>query len=294
MQPWLNYHHLYYFKVIASEGGIAKAAKKLRLGQPALSAQLKNLENSIGVKLFERKPRQLILTDSGRIALEYANEIFKTGSEMIEVLQDRLVPSRIHVAIGALDSIPKHLVLELVKACYRVANCTVSILEGKSDELLKELSLHRIDLVLSNHVPVHRDNLKLTVKKMTEIPVVICGTRKFLPLRKTAPQSLSGVPMILPTIHSKLRQDLENYFLNRGIIVNCIAESQDISTQKVLGIDGLGLIAAPLAAIHKHIAQKALFEITRPSDVFEEIFLLSAQRKIENPVSSRVMKQFKL
>ena len=83
MQPWLNYHHLYYFKVIASEGGIAKAAKKLRLGQPALSAQLKNLENSIGVKLFERKPRQLILTDSGRIALEYANEIFKTGSEMI-------------------------------------------------------------------------------------------------------------------------------------------------------------------------------------------------------------------
>jgi len=291
---WLNYHHLYYFKVIASEGGIAKAAKKLRLGQPALSAQLKALEDAMGVKLFERRPRQMVLTESGQIAFEYAREIFNTGSEMIEVLQDRLVPSRVHVAIGALDSIPKHLILALVKTCYHIANCSVSIFEGKSDALLRDLSNHRLDLVLSNHIPVNRNALKIFARGISRMPVIICGTRKFLTLRNQAPASLDNVPLILPTSDCKLRQDLEHYFQRSGIRVNCVAETQDIATQKILGIDGLGLIIVPSAAVSRHLKTKALYEITRPKEIHEEIYLLAAHRKIENPVAMQAMKNFKI
>ena len=90
-QSWLNYHHLYYFKVIATEGSIAKASKTLRLGQPTLSAQLKLLEDVIGQKLFERQNRRLILTDAGRVALDYANEIFRLGSELLDTINQRPV-----------------------------------------------------------------------------------------------------------------------------------------------------------------------------------------------------------
>src|SRR3989344_2207258 len=110
---WLNYHHLYYFRTIAQEGGIARAAAKLRLGQPTLSSQLKRLEDAIGRPLFERRNRQMVLTETGRAALDYANEIFQLGEEMIEVLQDKNLRNETHLQIGALDSVPKSVILSL-------------------------------------------------------------------------------------------------------------------------------------------------------------------------------------
>src|SRR5687768_16557914 len=133
---WLNYHHLFYFRAIATEGSIARAAEKLLLGQPTLSAQLKQLEQKIGKDLFERRNRKLVLTEAGRAALEYANEIFRLGNEMLEVLQDRTPEGRPHLQIGALDSVPKAVVLKMVTAVHQIAPCTVSILEGKGDELM--------------------------------------------------------------------------------------------------------------------------------------------------------------
>ncbi len=129
---WLNYHHLYYFRVIANEGGIAKAAEKLRLGQPTLSLQLKQLEEMVGKPLFERRNRKMILTEAGRSALDYANEIFRLGDEMLEVLKDRTINNQTHLQIGALDSVPKSVTLALVREAYKTGPCTVSILEGKA------------------------------------------------------------------------------------------------------------------------------------------------------------------
>jgi LysR family transcriptional activator of nhaA len=113
-QQWLNYHHLYYFKVIATEGSIARASKVLRLGQPTLSAQLKLLEDSLGHELFERKNRSLILTESGRVTLEYANEIFKLGRELRETIEERPSKGRVPLQVGVVDTIPKHVSLKLV------------------------------------------------------------------------------------------------------------------------------------------------------------------------------------
>ena len=110
MNQWINYHHLYYFKTIAEEGSVSKAAEKLRLGQPTLSAQLKQFEDSLGVALFERQHKKLILTEQGKLALDYAKNIFRMGSEMYEVLHDRLKPLKPSLHIGALDSIPKQIV----------------------------------------------------------------------------------------------------------------------------------------------------------------------------------------
>jgi LysR family transcriptional activator of nhaA len=291
---WLNFHHLYYFNTISAEGSIARASEKLRLGQPTLSAQLKQFENSLGIPLFERSHKKLELTEAGKMVRDYAEEIFKTASEMVEVIHDKLPARRLHVQIGALDSVPKHLTLAVSKAALTYGNCMVSILEGSGDHLLRELTHHRIDVMISNFTPTSSGDLSIYSKIITKAPIVICGAKKYRNLKKDFPHSLSHAPFILPTPHSKLRHDLEHFFRLSGIHVDLIAETQDTATQKLMGIDGLGLIPMPLPAVSAYLKRKILYEIGQIPGVFEELFLISANRRIANPIATALMKNFKL
>jgi LysR family transcriptional regulator, transcriptional activator of nhaA len=291
---WLNYHHLFYFRTIANEGGIAKAALKLRLGQPTLSTQLKQFEESLGKKLFERKNRRLVLTEHGKIALEYANEVFKLGDEMIEAIQDRLISNRTHVQIGALDSVPKQLIMNLTLHSYKAGNCAVSILEGKGDELFRELFSHRLDMILSNYPPPITDQQGVSARSIAKLDVIVCGAPHFKHLKKGFPQSISGKPFILPTLHSKLRHDLDHYFKMNQIQPDVVAETQDTGLQKLLGAAGVGLIPIAEFDAEELVREKKLVNLGRLKNVTEEIWLISASRKIENPIVSKLMKTIQL
>lgn len=291
---WLNYHHLYYFRMIANEGGIAKAAEKLRLGQPTLSTQLKQLEEMVGKPLFERRNRKMVLTEAGKAALDYANEIFRLGDEMMEVLKDKTVGNETHLQVGALDSVPKNVILSLVRNAYRIASCTVSILEGKGDELFRELYAHRIDLMLSNYPPQALEQKEVYSKSIAKSPVSVFGSPQFLGLKKSFPKSLNGKPFVLPTAHSKLRHDLNHYFKLQGIHVTPIAETQDTSLQRLMAKDGLGLAPFPEIAIEELEKAGKLKRIGRLNGVYEEVWLISAQRKLENPIAAKLMKHFVL
>lgn len=287
---WLNYHHLYYFKSIANEGGIARAAEKLHIGQSSLSAQLKQLEEMIGKPLFERKSRKLILTEAGKAALNYANEIFRMGDEMLEVLKDRTPENQPHLQIGALDSVPKSILLSLIMKAYKIAPCTVSILEGKGDELLRELRAHRIDLIVSNYPSPIAEGGNVYSKSVAKLPVFVFGIEKFKHLRKNFPKSLDNIPFVLPTAHSKLRHDLNHYFKLNDIHISSIAETQDTSLQKLIAQHGIGL--APFSEVEAK--EQGLIKIGQLKDVYEEIWLIAAQRKLENPIASNLMKSFVL
>ncbi len=294
MNPWINYHHLNYFRVIATEGSIAKASAKLRLGQPTLSAQLKQFEDTLGVQLFERRHKKLILTETGRMTLKYANEIFRLGAELLEVLHDRMDSAKAHVQIGALDSVPKGVVMSVVKAALNIAPCSVSILEGKGDELIRQLGLHHIDLFIANYSPSLGEGPNLFSRSLAKIPVAIYGAPSYKHLRKNFPRSLDRVPIILPTKDSKLRLDLEHYFATANQTLSVVAETQDTSLQKLLGVDGLGILPVTAMSIKDSLAKGELIELGKLPGVFEEIFLVSASRKIENPISSQLMKTLSL
>ena len=288
---WLNYHHLFYFQVIANEGSIARASEKLRLGQPTLSTQLKQLEDMIGRPLFERRNRRLILTEAGKSALNYANEIFRLGSEMLEVLKDQPTDQHIHLQIGALDSVPKHIISALVTSAYSVGPCTVSILEGKGDELLRELHGHRLDLILSNYPFQTMSETQVYSKSVAKLPVSVYGLAKFKALKQGFPKSLDQKPFVLPTAHSKLRHDLNHFFKLQGIQIVAVAETQDTSLQKQLATQGIGL--APFSETGK-LSEGNLIKIGRLNGVHEEVWLISAQRKLENPIAAKLMSTFTL
>jgi len=294
MNQWINYHHLFYFKTIAEEGSVSKAAIKLRLGQPTLSAQLKQFEDSLGVQLFERQHKKLILTEQGKVALDYSKNIFRMGSEMYEVLHDRLKPLKPSLHLGALDSVPKQIVLQLVKHAFRISPCQITLSEGKSDELLRELAAHRMDLMVTNFLPAGTDGKGLYPKAITKKSVAFYGAPKFKSLRKGFPKSVSGQPMILPTYDSKLRQDLDHWAKLNKIEMNIIIESQDISVKKLMATSELGLIPTAAHTATGQVLRGELIEIGQLQGVYEELFLVTAHRKIENPIAAKLRDTFSI
>lgn len=293
-RPWVNYHHLLYFKTIAIEGGIAKAAQKLRLGQPTLSTQLKQFEDTLGHELFDRSRRQLQLTEIGRLVLGYASEIFKLGDEMVDSLLGQQVVTKFQVQIGAMDTVPKHLILKVFHQARKSFDCVASIAEGHGDELLRELRAHRLDLVISNYPPAVGEAAGFYAKSIARMPVVVCADPKFASLRRGFPGSLNGQPFVMPSLQSKLRHDVEHFLKLSDIHVNTVAEVQDTSLQKLMGTHGDGLIPIALPAAEELIANKELINLGALPDVHEELWLIAAQRRIENPVAAAIMKNFKL
>lgn len=294
MTKWLNYHHLYYFRIIAHEGSIARAAEKLRLGQPTLSTQLKQLEDSLGQLLFERAKRALILTEAGKVALQYAESIFRSGDELMQVLEDQSFSGRTDVKFGALDSVPKKLLLGLLEAALKQGKCSVSLLEGRGDELFRELFAHQIDLIICNYPPAASDAGKVYSRSVAKVSVGVFGAPKFAHLKKGFPKSLEGQPFILPTVHSKLRHDLDHYFSVNKLRILPIAETQDTSVQKLLGLEGHGLIPLPEFTTRDLVEEKKIVKIGTLSEVKEEFWLVAAERKIQNPIAARIMKSFDL
>ncbi len=294
MNPWINYHHLLYFKTIAEEGSVSLAAKKLKLGQPTLSAQLKQFEETLDVLLFERKHKKLILTEQGKVALDYARSIFKMGSEMYEVLHDRIVEHKPALHIGALDSVAKQIVLELCEKAYSIGPCLITLSEGKSDELIRELTSHRMDILITNFLSSETSSKGLSHRVIAKRQVSFFAAPKYKGMRKGFPKSLSGQPIILPTFDSKLRYDLEHWMQSYGIELNVIAETQDIAVKKLMAISGLGLIPAASHTVNRQLLKGELIEIGPLQGVYEELILVTAKRKIENRFAAKLMANFKV
>lgn len=292
MSPWINYHHLFYFKTIAEEGTVSKAAEKLRIGQPTLSAQLKQFEDNLGVQLFERQHKKLTLTEQGKVAFDYSKNIFRMGSEMYEVLHDRLKPLKPALHLGALDSIPKQIVLQLVKHAFKISPCQITLSEGKSDELVRELTAHRMDLMVTNFLPTATDAKGLYPRSITKKNVAFYGAPKFKSLRKGFPKSISGIPVILPTYDSQLRQDLDHWAKLNQVELNIVVESQDISVKKLMAINAMGLVPTATHTVNGQVLRGELIEIGKLQGVHEELFLVTAQRKIENPIAAKLKDTF--
>jgi len=289
---WLNYHHLYYFWITAKEGSISRASRMLRVGQPTISTSIKNLEESLNQSLFNRKGRGLHLTEAGKVVLDYANQIFSLGNELVEVIADKTFSKRTHVHFGALDSVPKSLVQSLIHSAQKIAPCAITVLEGGGDYLFKELQAHRIDLVISNFPPTIGDSKQYFSRLLAKIPITVFSTKKYQPLKRNFPKSLQDQPFIMPSLHSKLRHDLNHFFQINKVTIDVIIETQDTSIQKILGIEGMGLVPLPDFAGKELVKEGKLIKIGSLQGITEDFWLISSPRKFSNPIAETLMKNF--
>ncbi len=292
MNNWINYQHLRYFLTIASEGGVARAAAKLKLAQSTLSTQLKQFESQLGTPLFERRQKRLHLNEAGRIALKYASEIFKLGDEMLDALSDRREAHRVGVQVGALDSIPKGVVASLVSAAQAFQPCAVSVVEGRAEEILAKLKAHEIDLAMFGHMPLSGEDLGILARRAGRMAVAVYGSARFAALAKGFPQSLSGQPFVMPGAASRIRHDVGHYLKLHKISVDVILEAQDSSLLTLLAAAGAGLIPAAETSAHDLRKQHGLRMLGVLDDVHEELWLVGGARRIENPVASFLLRNF--
>ncbi|MDH5763248.1 MAG: LysR family transcriptional regulator [Nitrospinota bacterium] len=291
---FLNYQHLRYFQAVALEGSIARASEKLNLGPPAISIQIKQLEDQLGHALFERRNRKLVLTQAGQVTLEYANQIFSLGDELKEVLQAGSFARKVRLEIGVLESIPKTVIQHLTDAARSWESCTVTVLEGTGDFLFRELLSHRIDLAISDYQPDVGDTRRFVIRSLGRHPLSVFGTQKYKGLSKNFPESLQGQPFLLPTLHSKRRHDLDHFFRINQLNVSVVMETQDTSVQKLMAVRDMGLVALPDFAGLPLVQQKIFLNLGTLEGVYEEIFLVSSPRTIANPVADFLMKDFNL
>lgn len=280
---WLNYHHLIYFRTIAVYGSIARASEVLGVGQPALSSQLKNFEEYLGIKLFERKNRRLNLTEAGKVSLEYANQVHNLGQELLNTIENKSFLKSVQLNVGATDSIPKHLISDIVEFAHKKTGCFLSIIEGDSDTLLRQLQTHQIELIISDHELKSTGTAKIYSQRIYRGNVVAAASPDFASAKRKFPASLADLPCIVPTNHSKLRLDIDNFFNLSGIKPNYIGETQDTSLQKILAVKGDGVVFLPEFAITSYVKQKKLMKLGTLDGVCAEYFLIYGKRVIENP-----------
>jgi len=277
--PWLNYHHLLYFRTIVQEGGVTRAAKKLGLSQSTLSAQLRALEDAFETKLFSRERRQLVLTDSGRMALEFAEDIFQRGDELRALLAAGKGTTAEVVRIGALSPLSKNLQYQLIQPCILAGSPKIRVIEGDYAELLENLRCHQIDLLISNLPPGGIATDGTHAHLLGELPVYIVGRPPFRMSKDPFPHWLEGVPLFLPSTRTSARADFDAMLVREGVTPLVQAEVDDMALLRLLALSGAGLALVPEVSVRFDLEERKLLRIERVPDIYESYYAITAERK---------------
>lgn len=281
----INYHHLRYFWTVAKQGSIAAASKSLRLSQPAISTQLKSLEESLGEKLFERVGRGLVLTEAGQVAYRYADEIFAAGSEMLQALRGGTSTRPAKLLVGIADVMPKLITHRLLEPALRLPSpVRVVCREDKTERLLADLSTQELDLVFADAPVSGASRVRVYNHLLGESSVTFFGVPALVrKLRRGFPESLEGAPVLLPTENTSLRRALDHWLERIGVRPKLVAEFEDSALMKVFAEHGEGVCPAP-SVIEREVRDSfGLVPLGTTPDVVERFFAITVERKIRHP-----------
>ena len=282
----MNFKHLYYFWVTAKAGGIMRAGEQLHITPQTLSGQIKLLEEWLGRKLFRKSGRQLVLTEDGRLALDYAEKIFTLGAEMESALRQARGGRRVlDFRVGVADSVAKSVAYRLLEPAMSVPEPVKLICsEGKFSDLLAQLALHRLDLViadepLSRRISVKAFNHPLGSSTMS----FFCAPGLRSRIKGDFPHCLHGMPMLMQGAAASVRQQLEGWLTRHQIHPEVIAEFDDVALLKAFGREGRGVFMAPTILEAETLVQFEVELIGRTDELVEEFFAVSVERRVTHP-----------
>lgn len=286
----LNYDHLLYFWTVVREGSIARAAETLHVTPQTISGQVKLLEREVQGRLLERSGRRLVPTELGRIAFEYAQEIFPRGQELANVLRGAPRSGPVSLTVGVSDAVPKLVTWRVLAPLLSGPDpVRVTCEEGPLDLLLSELAVHELDLVLSTSALPPDTGVKAFSHLLGESELLAFGTSEHAKrLRKGFPQSLSGAPWLLPTERSAARRSLDAWFAREGIVPRIVAEFDDDALMKTFGQGGAGIFSAP-AAIEQELRQESgVVAIGRLEGLRGRFYAITPERRIRHPAVAAI------
>ncbi|MBN8247320.1 MAG: LysR family transcriptional regulator [Verrucomicrobia bacterium] len=287
---FLNYHHLRYFRVIARESSLTRAARKLNLSAPALSIQLKQLEESLGHVLVERRRDGLLLTEAGRLALEYADAIGRAGEELMDLMQHRPRGGRHALRVGAVATLSRNFQLEFLRPALHQKEVEVVVRSGGLRELLMMLHALQVDLVLSNQ-PARRDaETTWHSHLLAAQPVSLVGTPAWKKKRLRFPQGLQDVAVILPSLESTMRVEFDGLMAAAGVRPRVVAEADDMAMIRLLAREGGALALVPPVVVRNEIEAGILVETHRIPQIRETFYAITPSRRFPNPLVAELVR----
>ena len=288
--PSLNFKHLRYFWVVAANGTIARASEILHITPQTISGQLRELEEQLDAKLFQKSGRNLVLTDTGRVVFSYADEMFRLGNELQDVLRGHIPGAALTLTVGIAMVVPKLLAYRVLKPVLELQDpVRLVCLEAPLADLLADLSVHKLDLVLADSPLSPTMNIRAYNHPLGSSGISFFAGRS-VARRYTArfPQSLDGAPMLMPTASSALRRMLDQWFEGEGLKPLVVAEFEDRALMKAFGEAAAGIFTSPTAVEVDVIEKYGVRVIGRTDDIAENFYAISTERRIKHPAVSAI------
>ena len=290
MSLHFSYRHLYYFWVVAKEGGMARAADRLGMAVQTISTQVRELERALGHTLLEPAGRGLSLTEAGIAAMRQAEQIFQLGKRLPDLLRDTVGKPAMRLTVGVADSLPKLVVLHLLQPVLKAPRLRLVCHVDEYADLLGDLALHRLDVVLADKPVPPNPNLKVyshplgssTLAWYAPPALAAAAQRGF-------PQSLARVPVLLPTIHASVRGRLDQWFERQGVRPDVVGEFEDSALLKTFGASGLGVFPAVTLVHDDLVSRYGVKRIGGCDGVEEQFFAIGTEKRVRHPLVERLL-----
>lgn len=284
----MNYNHLRYFWAVAHDGNLTRTAGKLNLSQSALSVQIRKLEDRLGHALFERRGRQLHLTEAGRITLDYADTIFDAGKDLLGTLSQRGRPRQV-LRVGALATLSRNFQIEFLRPLLGQNDVELVLRSGTLVELLQSLETLSLDVVLTNRAPAHDAMSNFTSQPISEQPVSLIGTPARLAGNLPLATLLRENPMIVPTEDSPVRAGFDRLCARENISPTIAAEVDDVAMMRLLTREDIGLGVLPPIAVQNELKSGMLMESRHDMGLTESFHAVTVARKFPNPLIGKLL-----
>ncbi len=292
---WLNYHHLQYFWTVAREGGIAAASRKLHVGRPSISMQLKSLEAFFGAPLFVRRGRYLELTDTGHLVYGYAEDIFRSGRELMDAVRGRPTGRPLTLRVGIADVMAKLVAFQLLQPALDFdEQLALECREDHPSRLFAELAMHELDLVLSDITIAPGIDVKAYNHLIGESTTTLFAAPKLARrLARRFPDSLSGEPFLMPSYDTAIRRSLDAWLEELDLHPVIVGEFEDSALLKVFGQAGRGIFPAPTVVRDQVAKQYGVRPLGELEGVRERFYAISPERKIKHPAVLQIVARAK-
>ncbi|HKF46667.1 MAG TPA: transcriptional activator NhaR [Terracidiphilus sp.] len=280
---WLNYHHLLYFWTVARTGSVAAASEELRLAAPTISNQIRKLEESLGEKLFRRSGRGLVLTDRGRIAMRYADEIFALGREFTSAMKDRPTGRPLRLSVGMADVVPKLIGYKILEPAFRL-KLPIRIIcrEDRPDHLLADLALHEYDVVLSDTPASPAAKIRAFSHLLGECGVSFFASKTVRLEHRRFPKCMDGARFLVPTDNSEFRRRLDEWLAAHKIRPVVVGEFQDFALLRAFAEHGFGVFAAP-SVLDPQLKAYGFKRMGGTDEIRARYYAITVERKLQHP-----------
>lgn len=292
--PYLNYHHLKYFRAIARQGGLTKAAEHLNVSPSSLSVQLKALEDQLGHALFLREGKSLILTDAGKIALSYAESVFKSGDDLLATMRGLGTDNRKILRVGAVSNLSRNFQLNFLSELIVREDVEIIIHSGTLSEMLSQLQNLSIDLVLSNQAAPVEIHSEWKNKLISDQTVSLIGHKQAIKSKKkfNFPQDLEGLSLVLPGRGCAIRSAVDRILGEVGIKIKILAEVDDMAMLRLIVRDSQAFTIVPPVVVIDELKTGELVEYAQIPEIKEVFYCVTKEQKFPNPVLNELLAKY--